>query len=214
MRNLKENGHQNKEYLKKNVRKKMQFLTRDSIQLKKDMESSKLEAVVENHCSVGYVLKGAVVFSKIDLRSGYHQVRIKEEDIFKTPFKTSFFQTKVHYLGHVVPNEGIAVDLEKIRAIMEWATSKNVDEMRLFVGLASYYKRFIRNFSHITYPITSLQWKGKKFEWTKECEVSFEQLKQLLAHVSMLKIVDLGKEFAVCIDAFKRGLDGILMQEG
>ena len=77
-------------------------------------------------------------------------------------------------MGHVVSKEGIAVDPEKIRAIMELVDPRNVDEVRSFIGLASYYRRFIRNFSQISYPTTSLQRKDKKFEWTKECEASFE----------------------------------------
>ena len=88
--------------------------------------------------------------------------------------KWSFFQIEVHYLGHVVSTEGIVVDLEKMRAIMEWETPRNVDEVRSFMWLVGYYTRFIRNFSHITYPITPLQMKGKKIEWIEECVASFE----------------------------------------
>eukprot|EP00253_Pinus_taeda_P020807 PITA_20807 len=169
------------------------------------------------------------MFSKINLRLRYHQVRIKEEDIFKTAFKTSVLRpyldkffivfiddilTKAHYLGNVVSKDGIALDPEKIRVIMEWETPKNVDEVRSFMGLASYYRRLIKKFSQIAYPITALQLKGKKFEWTKESEASFEKLKKLLTHVLVLKIVDLDREFVVRIDACKRGLGGFLMQEG
>ena len=88
--------------------------------------------------------------------------------------KCSLFQTEVHYLGHVVSKEGITMDPKKIRAIIEWVAPRNVDEVRSFMGLADYYKRFIRNFSHISYLITLLQRKGKKFEWTEECPTSFE----------------------------------------
>ena len=84
-------------------------------------------------------------------------------------------------------------------------------EVRSFIGLAGYDMRFIRNFSRITYHITSLQRKGKKFERTKECEASFEQLKQLLTHAPVLKIVDPYKEFVVCTYACKKGLGGVLM---
>jgi len=94
---------------------------------------------------------------------------------------------------------------------MEWAIPKNVDEVRSFMGLAGYYKRFIRNFSRTSYSITSLQWKGKKFEWMMECEYSFEQLKKLLTHAPVLKFADSDQEFVVCIDACKRGLDGVIM---
>eukprot|EP00253_Pinus_taeda_P008741 PITA_08741 len=97
---------------------------------------------------------------------------------------------------------------------MEWTAPNNVDEVRSFMGLADYYRRFIRNFSCIAYPITSLQWKGKKFEWMVECEDSFEQLKWLLTHAPMLKIVDLDKEFVACTGACKRKLGGVIMQEG
>eukprot|EP00253_Pinus_taeda_P033350 PITA_33350 len=200
-------------------------------------------------------LKGALVFSKTNLRSGYHQVRIKEDDIFKTAFMTSYghyefvvvpydltnapvtfmclmnnvllpyldkfviifiddILNEVHYLGHVVSKEGITVDLEKIRAIMEWAAPKNVDEVRSFMGLVGYYRRFIRNFSYITYPITSLQRKDKKFEWTTECEDSFEKIKTLLKHAPVLNITHPDKEFVLCTDACKRGLGGVPMQEG
>jgi len=82
------------------------------------------------------------------------------------------------------------------------------------MGLIGYYKRFIKNLSHIAYPITSLQWKGKKFEWAEECATSFDQWKQLLTNAPVLKIVDPKKELVICIDAYKRGLGGVLMEEG
>ncbi len=66
------------------------------------------------------------------------------------------------------------MDMENIKSIMEWATPRNVDELRSFMGLVGYYKRFIRKFSRIGYPITSLQRKGKTFEWTEECATNFE----------------------------------------
>jgi len=80
-------------------------------------------------------------------------------------------------LGHVISKEGITVDSEKIRATIEWKTPRNVDEVRSSMGLAGYHRWFIRNFSWISYPITSLQRKGKKFEWTEECLASSEKLK-------------------------------------
>ena len=81
------------------------------------------------------------------------------------------------------------------------------------MGLSGYYRRFIRNFSHIKYRITSLQRQGNNFEWTKECAASFEYLRKLLTHAPVLNIPDLDKEFVVCIDACKRGLGGVVMQE-
>ena len=82
------------------------------------------------------------------------------------------------------------------------------------MGLPGYYMKFIRNFSRIAYPITSLQRKGKKLEWTEECEASFEQLKQFLTHAPVLQIANPDKEFVVCTYAYKRGLGAVLMQDG
>jgi len=87
----------------------------------------------------------------------------------------------------VVSKEGITVDLEKIREIMERETPRNVDKVISFVGLAGYYRRFIKNFSQISYLITSLQRKGKKFEWIEDCTTNFEKL---LTNSLVLKIAD------------------------
>jgi hypothetical protein len=178
-------------------------------------------------------LGGASIFLKIDLRFGYHQVRIKDEDIHKTTFRTryghyefvvvpfgltnapatfmclmnnvlnkfmdkfvlvfiddiliysknredhkeylrlvlqvlrenqlyakfskcEFFQKQVHYLGHAISKEGVEVDPDKIKSIMEWPTPKDVSDIRSFMGLAGYYRRFIKGFSKIGCPITAL----------------------------------------------------------
>jgi hypothetical protein len=76
-------------------------------------------------------------------------------------------------LGHIISEEGIAVDPEKVQAIQEWPAPRNVAEVRSFMGLAGYYKRFIAGFSRIAHAITSLQRKEKKFQWIEECESSF-----------------------------------------
>jgi len=136
---------------------------------------------------------------------------LREHKLYAKHSKCNLFQSEVHYLGHAISKEGIVVDPEMIRAIMEWVAPKNVDKVRPFMGLGGYYKRFIRKLTHITYPITSLQRKGKKFKWIEECEASFEQLKQFLTHAPMLKIVDLDKEFVVCKNAYMRGIGGFLM---
>jgi hypothetical protein len=181
-------------------------------------------------------LRGATIFSKIDLRFGYHQVRIKDEDIHKTTFrmryghyefvvvpfgltnalatfmclmnnvlskfldifvlvfiddiliysnnrkkheenlklvlqvlrkhylyakfsKCDFFQKQVHYLGHVISKEGVVVDPKKIKSIMDFPTPKDVYDVKSFMDLARYYRRFIKGFSNICFAITSLQKK-------------------------------------------------------
>eukprot|EP00253_Pinus_taeda_P004218 PITA_04218 len=236
-------------------------------------------------------VKGATIFSKIDLRSGYHQIRIKDEDIAKTTFRTryghyefvvlpfgltnapatfmclmnsvfhqyldkfvlifiddiliyswnrkeheehlrivlqtlreqqlygkfskcNFYKEQIQYLGHIITKEGIAVDPEKIKTIMDWPTPKDVADIRSFMGLVGYYRRFVEGFSRVSYPITSLQKKGKAFRWIAGCQRSFEQLKHLLTTAPVLCVADPEKEYVVCTDASKEGVGGVLMQEG
>jgi hypothetical protein len=85
---------------------------------------------------------------------------------------------------------------------------RNVTEVSCFMGLVRYYKRFIVGFSRISHPITSLQRKEKKFQWTYDCEKIFQQLKQLLTSALILRIVDPNKDSMVCTDACKEGLGG------
>jgi hypothetical protein len=87
--------------------------------------------------------------------------------------KCIFYQKKIHYLGHIISAAWIEVDPEKIKATRGWPTPKNVTEVRSFMGLSGYYRRFIKGFSRIASPITYLQKKGVKFEWTSKCEESF-----------------------------------------
>eukprot|EP00253_Pinus_taeda_P027709 PITA_27709 len=109
-----------------------------------------------------------LIYSKNDEENVEHLIivlrLIIEHQLYSKISKCCLFQTKINYLGHVVSKEGIEVGLENIRAIMEWETPSNVDEVRQFMGLSSYYRSSIRNFLWITYPITSLHQKGKKFE--------------------------------------------------
>ena len=105
------------------------------------------------------------------------------------------------------------MDPKKIRSFIEWEAPKNVDEVRTFMGLVGYYRRFIMKFSQVYYHVTYLHRKRKKFEWNKECATSFDQLNHLLTNALALKIADPDKEFVVCIDARKRGLGGVLMRE-
>jgi hypothetical protein len=95
------------------------------------------------------------------------------------------------------------VDPEKIESIREWSMPKNVTESISFMGLAGYYRIFIEGFSKIAHPITSLQKKGVKFQWTLDYEKSFQHLKQLLTCVPIIRIADPNKDLIVCTDACK-----------
>jgi hypothetical protein len=79
----------------------------------------------------------------------------------------------MQYLGHTISSKGVVVDLEKMKEIMDWLAPRNVTEVRSFMGLAIYYRRFIKGLFKIDHPITSLKTKGKKFVWLAECEANF-----------------------------------------
>jgi hypothetical protein len=128
--------------------------------------------------------------------------------------KCYFYQKEIQYLGHVISSEAIVIDPEKIKAIMEWLVSKDVADVQSFMGIIGYYYRFIKGFSKIAYPITSLQKKGTKFNWSQKCQDSFNRLKELLTSTPILKVADPDKDFTVCVDASKEGIGGVLTQEG
>lgn len=161
---------------------------------------------------------GILVYSRTEEEHENHLTAmlqlLMEHEIYENLSKYDFFQSQIHYLEHIVSKEGIKVDPEKIKAIMEWPTLKNVDEIRSFMGLEIYYKRFLKNYSKIGHPINFLKKKGNKFEWKFECAVSSEQLKQLLTNVIVLRISYPNKYFVVCTYSCKEGLVGVLMQEG
>ena len=91
--------------------------------------------------------------------------------------KCEFFKDHIQYLGHVISRDGILVDLDKIKAIINWPVPRDVPDVRSFMGITGYYRKFIEGFSKIVNPITSLQKKGRKFVWDLKCEESFNKLK-------------------------------------
>ena len=98
---------------------------------------------------------------------------LREHQLYEKLSKCDFYRDRIQYLGHVISKEGISVDPEKIEAIMNWPTPRNVRDVRYFMGLAGYYMRFIEGFSKVAHAITSLQRQGIKFEWTLKCEEIF-----------------------------------------
>ena len=233
-------------------------------------------------------LRGARVYSKIDLRTGYHQLRVRDTDVPKTAFRTRYghfefmvmpfewtnapaafmdlkhriFQpylaqfvvvfmddiliysqseweheyhlrivlqllrdhqlyakfskceswlTEVRFLGHMVSASGVSVDPEKVEVVMIWERPKSVFEIRSFLGLAGYYRRFIEDFSKIAAPMTRLTRKEVKFDWDDRCEEAFQELKRRLTSASILIVPDKGQGYTVYYDASRVGLGCVLM---
>ncbi|KAI3682698.1 hypothetical protein L1987_82867 [Smallanthus sonchifolius] len=236
-------------------------------------------------------LQDSTCFSKIDLRSGYHQLRVQEEDIPKTAFRTryghyefmvmpfgltnapavfmdlmnrvckpyldkfvivfiddiliysktkadheqhlrlvldllrkeqlyakfftcEFWLKEVQFIGHIVNDKGIHVDPAKIEAVKNWNAPKTPTEVRSFLGLAGYYRRFISNFSKIAVPLTALTHKGKHYEWGPKQEEAFQTLKQKLCNAPILTLPDGNDDLVVYCDASNQGLGCVLMQRG
>ncbi|GJW70657.1 putative reverse transcriptase domain-containing protein [Tanacetum coccineum] len=234
-------------------------------------------------------LQGSNVYSKIDMRSGYHQLQVREEDIPKMAFRTryghyefqvmpfgltnapavfmdlmnrvckpfldkfvivfiddiliysknkkeheehlkallellkkeklyakfskcEFWIPKVQFIGHVIYSQGIHVDPAKIEYIKDWESLKTPTEIRQFLGLAGYYRRFMEGFSKIDKSMTKLTPKGIKFDWGDKQEGAFRLLKQKLCSAPILALPEGSEDFIVYYDASHKGLGAVLMQ--
>ena len=139
--------------------------------------------------------------------------RLRDHKLYAKFSKCEFWMDKVAFLGHVVSGEGLAVDPEKIRAVTEWKRPTTVTEIRSFLGLAGYYRRFVEGFSQLARPLTELLHKGVKFVWGEKQERSFEELKSRLISAPILTMPITGKDYTVFTDASRAGLGCVLMQE-
>ena len=144
--------------------------------------------------------------------------------------KSHFFQAKVDFLGHVLSKDGVSPNPEKIEKVRDWPTPTNSKEVHSFIGLASYYRRFISNFAKWAGPLHTLiipastQYKVQtgllkksdlpEFKWTEECEVGFTNLKQALISTPILAYPDYSKAFILETDASLKGLGAVLSQRG
>ncbi|KAK1433348.1 hypothetical protein QVD17_10258 [Tagetes erecta] len=234
-------------------------------------------------------LQGSSYFSKIDLRSGYHQVKVRKEDVPKTAFRTryghyeflvmpfgltnapavfmdlmnrvckpyldkfvivfiddiliysrtmeehsehlrkvlellrgerlyakfskcEFWLREVQFLGYIVNEQGIQVDPSKVEAVMKWETPRTATEIRRFLGLAGYYRRFIKDFSKIAKSLTKLTQKKVAFKWEPEQEEAFRTLKERLSSAPILALPNGNDDFVVYCDASATGFGCVLMQ--
>lgn len=128
------------------------------------------------------------------------------------PSKCSMFQTQVLFLGHVVTDKGISCDPSKVDTIKNWPVPTSVAEVKSFLGLAGYYRKFIPNFSEIASPLTSLTKKARKFEWSDDCQKGFDKLKELLITSPILSYPMEEGEYILDTDASGNGIGGVLSQ--
>ncbi|KAL0284755.1 UNVERIFIED_CONTAM: Retrovirus-related Pol polyprotein from transposon [Sesamum radiatum] len=121
---------------------------------------------------------------------------------------------EIAFLGHVVSKEGVQLDPAKVRAILEWRPLKNVSEVRSFLGLVGYYRRFVKDFSVVAKPLTNLLKKNAPFNWNDRCTQSFEELKKRLTSIPILTLPSGDGGYVVYTDASRQGLRCVLMQHG
>ncbi|KAH9679211.1 hypothetical protein KPL71_026032 [Citrus sinensis] len=150
-------------------------------------------------------LRGATIFTKLDLKSGYHQIRIRPGDEWKTTFKIR--EGLYEWL------DGISIDQLKVDAIRDWPQPSTLSATRSFHGLASFYRRFIPHFSTIMAPITDCMKVGQ-FSWTEAATKAFKIIKEKLITAPVLALPDFSLTFEVHCDASKVGIGAVLSQQG
>ena len=139
--------------------------------------------------------------------------RLRDHQLYAKFSKCEFWLEQVGFLGHVLSAEGIPVYPSKVKDVLDWLPATTVSQIRSFLGLAGYYRRFIEGLSKIAKPMTELLKKDKKFEWTEDCEKSFNELKIRLTTAPVLTLPDIYRSFHVYCDASRQDIGCVLMQD-
>ena len=126
---------------------------------------------------------------------------LRDHQLYAKFSKCEFWLTVVRFLGHMVSALGVSVDPEKVEAVMSWERPNSVFEIRSFLGLARYYRRFIEDFSSLATPMTRLTRKEVKFDWDDRCEEAIQELKRRLTSAPILIVLDRGQGYIVYCDA-------------
>jgi hypothetical protein len=140
--------------------------------------------------------------------------RLREHQLYAKLSKCEFCIDEVLFLGHIINKDGLAMDPKKVADILKWKAPTDAREMKSFIGMAGYYRRFIEGFSKIVKPMTALLANKVEFKWTQKCQGAFEALKEKLTTAPVLVLSDVHKPFSVYCDACYTSLGCVLMQEG
>jgi hypothetical protein len=151
-----------------------------------------------------------LIFSKTEEEHETHLRLVFEKNIAHQLYakcsKCEFWIIEFAFLGHIISPGGVSVDLSKLKDVLDWMALTNVSKIRSFLRLASYYRQFRKDFSKIAKPITRLLGKNKDFDWLKEWQASFEELKKRLTSPPMLILLDITKTFDIYCNASRQGL--------
>ncbi|XP_057873764.1 uncharacterized mitochondrial protein AtMg00860-like [Cryptomeria japonica] len=137
---------------------------------------------------------------------------MESQSLFSKRSKCEFGMTKILYLGHIISARGVQVHQEKIQAILDWPPPKTLSELRGFLGLCSYYRRFVKGFSQIGAPLTNLTKRGS-FHWDVQAQHTFDKLKEVMSTFSVLALPDFTHSFILECDASGEGIGVVLMQD-
>jgi len=138
----------------------------------------------------------------------------REHKLYAKLSKCEFWLAEVTFLGHIISKEEIKVDPEKVKAVTKWPMPTKITEVRSFLGITGYYRRFVQDFSKIALPLTNLLRKTTKFEWDDNCEVASRELEHKLTIASVLALPAEGGDFIIYSDASREGIGCVLMQDG